>query len=410
MTTLLSTRPGAEREPLGGLYTSPLAPLPPRGHRRPPLVLAYRVLGPRPDARRVEGALELRDLGLEVHELVLERGVLRLDVVRAERVPRREQERAREVVERVVVDLASVAAADDEDVAHRALDVAGPDRGLDQVDARRAQRRGQRGQEPREVRPFDDERRRVARRRVVGLDLERVAVGRAGLGEVPRLEVRALPRIDEEQVEEAQRAARDDARERAEEADAPRRRLRALRGRELRGPEPQPLREAVERAAEHDAGRVAADLAARLRSVRGEIRVGVLFKTLEERTAADSVDRPNVTPSVQSIKLPAWIMIVLSMRPKPTMGTAQTRKWRESSRRGAAADDACREAAIGAGEALPRVRSRRTRAAARPRRQAARRRISEQWQRNTSCDLTRSAVPTYGTYGTVRRYLGTYGT
>ena len=144
-------------------------------------MLAYRVLGPRPDARRVEGALELRDLGLEVHELVLERGVLRLDVVRAERVPRREQERAREVVERVVVDLASVAAADDEDVAHRALDVAGPDRGLDQVDARRAQRRGQRGQEPREVRPFDDERRRVARRRVVGLDLERVAVGRACL-------------------------------------------------------------------------------------------------------------------------------------------------------------------------------------------------------------------------------------
>ena len=345
-------------------------------------MLSYRVLGPRPDARRVEGALELRDLGLEVHELVLERGVLRLDVVRAERVPRREQERAREVVERVVVDLASVAAADDEDVAHRALDVAGPDRGLDQVDARRAQRRGQRGQEPREVRPFDDERRRVARRRVVGLDLERVAVGRAGLGEVPRLEVRALPRIDEEQVEEAQRAARDDARERAEEADAPRRRLRALRGRELRGPEPQPLREAVERAAEHDAGRVAADLAARLRSVRGEIRVGVLFNTLEERTAADSVDRPNVTPSVQSIKLPAWIMIVLSMRPKPTMGTAQTRKWRESSRRGAAAaDDACREAATRAGEALPRVRSRRTRAAARPRRQAARRRISEQWQR-----------------------------
>ena len=57
-------------------------------------MLAYRVLGPRPDARRVEGALELRDLGLEVHELVLERGVLRLDVVRAERVPRREQERA----------------------------------------------------------------------------------------------------------------------------------------------------------------------------------------------------------------------------------------------------------------------------------------------------------------------------
>ena len=345
-------------------------------------MLAYRVLGPRPDARRVEGALELRDLGLEVHELVLERGVLRLDVVRAERVPRREQERAREVVERVVVDLASVAAADDEDVAHRALDVAGPDRGLDQVDARRAQRRGQRGQEPREVRPFDDERRRVARRRVVGLDLERVAVGRAGLGEVPRLEVRALPRIDEEQVEEAQRAARDDARERAEEADAPRRRLRALRGRELRGPEPQPLREAVERAAEHDAGRVAADLAARLRSARGEIRVGVLFNTLEERTAADSVDRPNVTPSVQSIKLPAWIMIVLSMRPKPTMGTAQTRKWRESSRRGAAAaDDACREAATRAGEALPRVRSRRARAAARPRRQAARRRISEQWLR-----------------------------
>ena len=345
-------------------------------------MLAYRVLGPRPDARRVEGALELRDLGLEVHELVLERGVLRLDVVRAERVPRREQERAREVVERVVVDLASVAAADDEDVAHRALDVASPDRGLDQVDARRAQRRGQRGQEPREVRPFDDERRRVARRRVVGLDLERVAVGRAGLGEVPRLEVRALPRIDEEQVEEAQRAARDDARERAEEADAPRRRLRALRGRELRGPEPQPLREAVERAAEHDAGRVAADLAARLRSARGEIRVGVLFNTLEERTAADSVDRPNVTPSVQSIKLPAWIMIVLSMRPKPTMGTAQTRKWRESSRRGAAADDACREAATGAGDVLPRVRSRSTRAAARPRRQAARRRISEQWQRN----------------------------
>ena len=364
-------------------------------------MLAYRVLGPRPDARRVEGALELRDLGLEVHELVLERGVLRLDVVRAERVPRREQERAREVVERVVVDLASVAAADDEDVAHRALDVAGPDRGLDQVDARRAQRRGQRGQEPREVRPFDDERRRVARRRVVGLDLERVAVGRAGLGEVPRLEVRALPRIDEEQVEEAQRAARDDARERAEEANAPRRRLRALRGRELRGPEPQPLREAVERAAEHDAGRVAADLAARLRSVRGEIRVGVLFNTLEERTAADSVDRPNVTPSVQSIKLPAWIMIVLSMRPKPTMGTAQTRKWRESSRRGAAADDACREAATRAGEALPRVRSRRTRAAARPRRQAARRRISEQWQRNfLRFDTLCGTYLRYGTYGT----------
>ena len=161
-----------------------------------------------------------------------------------------------------------------------------------------------------------------------------------------------------------------------------RRRLRALRGRELRGPEPEPLREAVERAAEHDAGRVAADLAARLRSARGEIRVGVLFNTLEERTAADSVDRPNVTPSVQSIKLPAWIMIVLSMRPKPTMGTAQTRKWRESSRRGAAAaDDACREAATRAGDALPRVRSRRARAAARPRRQAARRRISEQWLR-----------------------------
>ena len=75
-------------------------------------------------------------------------------------------------------------------------------------------------------------------------------------------------------------------------------------------------------------------------------------------------------------------MIVLSMRPKPTMGTAQTRKWRESSRRGAAAaDDAWREAATGAGDVLPRLRSRRTRAAARPRRQAARRLISDQWQR-----------------------------
>ena len=156
----------------------------------------------------------------------LERGVLRMMwCARSGCAPR--AGRAREVVGRSSSTWPS--SADDEDVAHRAQDVAGPDRGLDQVDARRAQRRGQRGQEPREVRPFDDERRRVARRRVVGLDLERVAVGRAGFGEVPRLEVRALPRIDEEQVEEAQRAARDDARERAEEADAPRRGSRAAR-------------------------------------------------------------------------------------------------------------------------------------------------------------------------------------
>ena len=255
------------------------------------------------------------------------------------------------------------------------------------------------------------------RRRVPRSGLDRTRVRRRGAIEATRRDAtRRDARLErrgrlEDLREVGEAEDGDDAEEEGRDLALARAAVLELLGDDLRradvdeGPRREGDEGAVERAAEHDAGRVAADLAARLRSVRGEIRVGVLFNTLEERTAADSVDRPNVTPSVQSIKLPAWIMIVLSMRPKPTMGTAQTRKWRESSRRGgAAADDACREAATRAGEALPRVRSRRTRAAARPRRQAARRRISEQWQRNTSCDLTRSAVPTYGThstYGTV---------
>mmetsp|Transcript_36097 Transcript_36097/g.111701 ORF Transcript_36097/g.111701 Transcript_36097/m.111701 type:complete len:252 (-) Transcript_36097:158-913(-) len=56
------------------------------------------------------------------------------------------------------------------------------------------------------------------------------------------------------------------------------------------------------------------------------------------QAAAESVERPKVTPRVQSIKLPACIMMVLSIRPKPTIGTAQTKKCRDSSlRKGASA-------------------------------------------------------------------------
>mmetsp|Transcript_508 Transcript_508/g.1681 ORF Transcript_508/g.1681 Transcript_508/m.1681 type:complete len:208 (-) Transcript_508:166-789(-) len=43
--------------------------------------------------------------------------------------------------------------------------------------------------------------------------------------------------------------------------------------------------------------------------------------------AAVSVESPKATPRVQSMALPAWIMTVLSMRPKPTIGTAQIMKW-----------------------------------------------------------------------------------
>ena len=43
-----------------------------------------------------------------------------------------------------------------------------------------------------------------------------------------------------------------------------------------------------------------------------------------------SVERPKDTPSVQSIALPAWIITVLSMKPKPTIGSADAMKCRLS--------------------------------------------------------------------------------
>mmetsp|Transcript_55958 Transcript_55958/g.177295 ORF Transcript_55958/g.177295 Transcript_55958/m.177295 type:complete len:296 (-) Transcript_55958:105-992(-) len=46
--------------------------------------------------------------------------------------------------------------------------------------------------------------------------------------------------------------------------------------------------------------------------------------------AAVSVESPKVTPSVRSMALPAWIITVLSMKPKPTMGTAQRMAWLRS--------------------------------------------------------------------------------
>eukprot|EP00962_Isochrysis_galbana_P008021 scaffold2187_cov109-Isochrysis_galbana.AAC.2 len=52
------------------------------------------------------------------------------------------------------------------------------------------------------------------------------------------------------------------------------------------------------------------------------------------QAAAANVDRPNVTPRVRSMKLPAWIMTVLSTRPKPTIGTAETKNHRRSSSAG----------------------------------------------------------------------------
>mmetsp|Transcript_24452 Transcript_24452/g.65279 ORF Transcript_24452/g.65279 Transcript_24452/m.65279 type:complete len:286 (-) Transcript_24452:46-903(-) len=50
------------------------------------------------------------------------------------------------------------------------------------------------------------------------------------------------------------------------------------------------------------------------------------------QAAAAKVLRPRVTPRVRSIAFPAWIMTVLSMNPKPTMGTMLCTKCRRSCR------------------------------------------------------------------------------
>ena len=341
-------------------------------------MLAYRVLGPRPDARRVEGALELRDLGLEVHGLVLERGVLRLDVVRAERVPRREQERAREVVERVVVDLASrprtTKTSRTEPWTSPARTEASTRWTPDALSAADSEARspGRSGPSTTSV--------------VASLAAALSAsIWNAWRSAAPASAKCLALRSELCRVSTRNRLRRPSEQPATTPASAPRRPTRRVAGCaavSCAGRSPSRFARPSSAPPNTTSAESLQIWPHAYDSVRGEIMVGVLFKTLEKRTAADSVDRPNVTPSVQSIKLPAWIMIVLSMRPKPTMSTAQTRKWRESSRRGAAAaDDACREAATRAGEALPRVRSRRARAAARPRRQAARRRISKQLQR-----------------------------